>query len=66
MTTDMVYAQSSTVFLEAGMLEKLNEIEKAALEALHSAGDEPALEAWRVAHLGRSSPLMQVFARRLP
>jgi phenylalanyl-tRNA synthetase alpha chain len=50
------------------MLEKLNEIEKAALEALGSAADETALDQWRVAHVGRSSPLMQVFAElgRLP
>ena len=43
------------------MLEKLNGIEKAALEALHAVSDEVTLEAWRVTHLGRSSPLMQVF-----
>jgi len=45
------------------MLEKLNGIEKAALEALHAVSDEATLEAWRVAHLGRSSPLMGVFDR---
>ncbi|MEP0807530.1 MAG: phenylalanine--tRNA ligase subunit alpha [Chloroflexota bacterium] len=44
------------------MLEQLNEIEKAALESLASVADQAALEAWRVAHIGRSSPLMQVFA----
>ena len=44
------------------MLENLTEIEKAALEALGAVRDEAALEAWRVAFLGRSSPLMQVFA----
>jgi phenylalanyl-tRNA synthetase alpha chain len=44
------------------MLEQLNEIEKTALEALRSIADGAALEAWRVAHIGRSSPLMQVFA----
>ncbi len=44
------------------MLEKLIEIEKAGLAALESARDEAALEAWRVAHLGRSSPLMQAFS----
>ena len=43
------------------MLDKLNDIQGAALEALGSAQDEAALEVWRVAHLGRSSPLMQVF-----
>jgi phenylalanyl-tRNA synthetase alpha chain len=44
------------------MLEKLSEIEKAGLAALDGARDEAALEAWRVAHLGRSSPLMQAFS----
>jgi phenylalanyl-tRNA synthetase alpha chain len=44
------------------MLEKLNEIEKRALQALDSARDEAALEQWRVANVGRSSPLMLVFA----
>lgn len=43
------------------MLDKLNEIEKTALESLQSITDQAALEAWRVANLGRSSPLMQVF-----
>lgn len=43
------------------MLEKLSEIEKAGLAALEAVRDEAALEQWRVAHLGRSSPLMQVF-----
>jgi phenylalanyl-tRNA synthetase alpha chain len=44
------------------MLDKLQEIENAARESLANVQDESALEAWRVAHLGRSSPLMQVFA----
>jgi len=44
------------------MLDKLNEIEKAGLESLQSVTDQAALEAWRVSHVGRSSPLMQVFA----
>ncbi len=45
------------------MLNKLNEIEKDALENLASAADEAALEAWRVASLGRSSPVMGVFSQ---
>src|SRR3989304_5156599 len=49
-------------FLEARMLDKLNEIEKAALESLSSINNQAALEVWRVANVGRSSPLMQVFA----
>src|SRR5262245_56287364 len=44
------------------MLDNLNEIEKAALDSLHSIRDSAALEAWRVANLGRSSPLMTVFS----
>ncbi len=44
------------------MLDKLNEIEKAALESLSSINDQVALDAWRIANVGRSSPLMQVFA----
>jgi len=44
------------------MLDQLNEIEKAALESLSVIEDQSALDAWRVANVGRSSPLMQVFA----
>ncbi|MCQ3938297.1 MAG: phenylalanine--tRNA ligase subunit alpha [Chloroflexi bacterium] len=44
------------------MQDKLNEIEKTALDSLSSITDPAALEAWRVAHLGRSSPLMSVFS----
>jgi phenylalanyl-tRNA synthetase alpha chain len=44
------------------MLDKLNEIEKTALESLNAVNDQAALEAWRVANVGRSSPLMIVFA----
>src|SRR5512138_1043756 len=44
------------------MLDKLNKIEKNALESLNTITDQAALEAWRVANVGRSSPLMQVFS----
>jgi phenylalanyl-tRNA synthetase alpha chain len=44
------------------MLEKLSALEQQALEALERITDEQALEAWRVAHLGRNAPLMQVFS----
>jgi phenylalanyl-tRNA synthetase alpha chain len=44
------------------MLDKLKEIEKSALDVLQSVKDQDALEAWRVAHLGRSSPVMGVFS----
>ena len=43
------------------MLSKLDKIQQAALEALVSVQDETSLEAWRIAHLGRSAPLMEVF-----
>ena len=45
------------------MLDKLNEIEKAALESLSAVNDEAALEAWRVANIGRSSAVMNVFSQ---
>ena len=44
------------------MLDRLKRIEKAALDALQAVKDEAALDAWRVAHLGRSSAVMQVFS----
>ncbi|MDI6770376.1 MAG: phenylalanine--tRNA ligase subunit alpha [Anaerolineales bacterium] len=44
------------------MLEQLSHIKQKAMEALQLVQDEAALEAWRVARLGRSSPLMQVFS----
>src|SRR5512138_398200 len=44
------------------MLDKLKEIEKTAMESLNAIHDSAALEAWRVANVGRSSPLMQVFS----
>jgi phenylalanyl-tRNA synthetase alpha chain len=43
------------------MLPELSQIEQSALSKLDSVGDETDLEKWRVAHLGRSSPLMAVF-----
>ncbi len=44
-------------------LHELERIRSAGLAALQGVGDEAALESWRVAHLGRSAPVMQVFAR---
>jgi phenylalanyl-tRNA synthetase alpha chain len=43
-------------------LIKLDEIEKAGLDALQEAADEAALQAWKVAHLGRSSGVMTIFS----
>jgi phenylalanyl-tRNA synthetase alpha chain len=47
--------------MEEYMLEHLDQIEQEALAALQSVQDEAGLEQWRIAHLGRSSALMQVF-----
>jgi len=44
------------------MLEKLKEIEKNALTALESSLEQTALDAWRITHLGRSSPIMRIFS----
>jgi len=55
-------ALAMTKNLEARMLDKLNEIEKTALESLNAINDQTALDAWRVARIGRSSPLMMVFS----
>jgi phenylalanyl-tRNA synthetase alpha chain len=44
------------------MLDKLNEIEKNALAAIASVETEEALQAWKTSQLGRSSPLMLIFA----
>jgi phenylalanyl-tRNA synthetase alpha chain len=44
------------------MLDKLKEIEMSALESLWAVKDQAALDSWRVANVGRSSPLMQVFS----
>jgi phenylalanyl-tRNA synthetase alpha chain len=49
--------------MEVFMLEKLNTIEKEALASLAGLEDEAALEVWRVANIGRSSPVMSVFSQ---
>jgi phenylalanyl-tRNA synthetase alpha chain len=43
------------------MLESLNQIERQALNELEATQDEDSLQRWKVAHLGRNSPLMRVF-----
>jgi phenylalanyl-tRNA synthetase alpha chain len=45
------------------MLDEIADIEKQGLEGLDALRDEAGVEAWRVMHLGRNSPLMRVFAR---
>ena len=47
---------------QAKELEKLTQIRTKALSVLADVRDEEALEAWRVANLGRSSPVMHVFS----
>jgi phenylalanyl-tRNA synthetase alpha chain len=44
------------------MLDQLDNIQRNALDSLAQVHDEPALDNWRITHLGRSSPLMLVFA----
>ena len=43
-------------------LEKLAQIQADGLAALTDVANEDDLESWRVAHLGRSSPVMAVFS----
>ena len=43
------------------MLEQLERIENESLAKLQQAGDEEALQEWKVSCLGRSSPLMRTF-----
>jgi phenylalanyl-tRNA synthetase alpha chain len=47
---------------KAAELAKLEQIKSDALAVLADVADDAALEAWRVAHLGRSSPVMAVFS----
>jgi phenylalanyl-tRNA synthetase alpha chain len=43
------------------MLKQLEEIQENALLDLQTVSDEEQLQKWKVAYLGRSSPLMQTF-----
>lgn len=43
------------------MLEKLEEIKTVGLSELEQVNNEEELDQWRVAHLGRSSPIMDTF-----
>lgn len=45
------------------VIEKLEDIQRTALAALESLQDETALQAWKNAHLSRSSAVMQVFSQ---
>jgi phenylalanyl-tRNA synthetase alpha chain len=46
---------------ECMMLDKLEEIKTEAMSALDKVHDQVSLQQWKVNHLGRSSPLMEVF-----
>ncbi len=48
---------------QTNILEELDSIQRAGLEALEAVQDENQLQGWRTAHLGRSAPVMQVFSR---
>ncbi len=43
------------------MLERLDQIEKESLNRLKDVRNEDELQAWKVAVLGRNSPVMQIF-----
>jgi phenylalanyl-tRNA synthetase alpha chain len=43
------------------MVEQLSQIESQALSELQTVQDEDSLQRWKVAHLGRNSPLMKTF-----
>jgi phenylalanyl-tRNA synthetase alpha chain len=45
------------------MLAQLEQIKQNALATLEGLQTEESLEQWRVAHLGRASPLMQTFSQ---
>ena len=47
---------------KAAELAKLDQIQEDALAILADVAEEETLEAWRVANLGRSSPVMAVFS----
>src|SRR5574340_69719 len=48
---------------EANIMDELDGIRQAGLDALGAVQDEAGLQAWRTAHLGRSSPVMLAFTR---
>ncbi len=48
---------------ESDLERELEQIQARAVQELETVQDEAALQAWRVRHLGRSAPVMQVFSR---
>jgi phenylalanyl-tRNA synthetase alpha chain len=49
------------LFFGGSMLEKLEKVRQAALDTLEAVRDEDELYQWQVSHLGRKSPVMQIF-----
>jgi phenylalanyl-tRNA synthetase alpha chain len=47
---------------QTAIYDQLEEARQRGLEALQGVDDEAGLQAWRTSHLGRSSPVMQVFS----
>ena len=45
------------------ILLELEELKRVSLADLDGVQDEGALQAWKVANLGRSAPVMLVFSR---
>ena len=48
---------------ETNIIPHLEQIQQNALVGLETVLDENGLQAWHTAHLGRSSPIMQVFSK---
>ena len=48
---------------QTSIMKELEEIQQAGLAALDAVQNENELQAWRIAHLGRSAPVMQIFSR---
>ncbi len=48
---------------QTSIMKELEEIQQAGLAALDAVRNENELQAWRIAHLGRSAPVMQIFSR---
>lgn len=48
---------------EKSVQVEMQVIKQSALDALSRAVDEASLQQWRIAHLGKSAPVMQIFTR---
>lgn len=48
---------------EHPILDELEELRRKAIESLKIVGDEVELQAWKVANLGRSAPMTQIFSQ---